>query len=106
MGLDAWTRTPHERALRERADEHARKGTERVPIKEKIRRKWHGEGTCACGCKKPATAFRGGKMYNSGCVGSKWAKAGLPQDRTPPSHADRAGRRRQINGNSRRLDRE
>ena len=107
MGLDAWTRSPIENHYRQREANRTTKPA--PPLTDRLKARAEGFKKCACGCgSHKASAFRGGKMYDPKCVGrsSQWAKSGLPQDRTPPSQGDRWSRRREINRNSRELDRE
>jgi hypothetical protein len=83
MGIDAWTRHPYERKMAERSKNVPKKSVG-DKLKDAARDFRDGTKRCGCGCGKTGTAFRGGKLYHPSCVGSKWNKAGLPQDRTPP----------------------
>jgi hypothetical protein len=86
MGVDSWTRTPHERQARERAKQKSESRSLADKVRDKAKDIAEGTKRCACGCKQQGTAFRGGKLYSPKCVsrGSGWDKSGLPQDRTPP----------------------
>lgn len=108
MGVDAWTRTPHEQKWRERAERYKRNKNRHEPFidraKEYVKNRWNGEHhKCACGCGKSGDMFRDGKHYNARCVsnGSGWAKSGLPKDRTPPMTSSR---KRELRKNSRWLE--
>lgn len=110
MGVDSWTRSPHERKLRERAKKYERDKNRHEPLTDRateyVRNRWRGEHhKCACGCGKAGDMFRGGQRYNARCVGSssKWDKAGLPEDRTPPMSKRR---KRDLTDKSRWLERD
>jgi hypothetical protein len=80
MGMDSWTRTAAEQKYRAR--ENATKGSPRSAV-EKAKDRLAGHKSCACGCGKKGTSFRGGKMYDSACARAQ-DRMGGPKDRTPP----------------------
>lgn len=91
MGVDAWTRHPHELAWRN--DKRPGKQTDmphadRNTAADKIKGWMAGERKCHCGCGEFGTRFRGGQLMcrTAARINDSTAdgqNAG-PLDRTPP----------------------
>lgn len=86
MTISGWMDHPYEQKMRARHKEYkAGKGKSPLDkLADKVKDIRDGTKRCACGCGKTGDMFRGGRMYNSKCLGSKWESSKLPQDRTPP----------------------
>lgn len=85
MGLDAWTRTPMERAA---ASKRSKKTEQSESLADRIRRRAAGQHKCSCGCGKPGTTFRDRRWYAKDC-GRLHSRASGVVDRTPPMSRQR-----------------
>lgn len=86
MGVDAWTRTPAERASQSRAKQ--RKTEQSESMADRIWRRAAGQHKCSCGCSKPGTTFRDRRWYAKDCARLHSRASGMV-DRTPPLNQQR-----------------